>query len=181
MELINIYGKQFAKTIHRNEIQQQVQRIGNELNQFIKTTGEPPLFLCVLNGAFMFASDLLKEIKSNCLVSFVKYSSYKKGASTSKVNEIIGLNINPSDRHVIVLEDIVDTGITMNHLIRALKEERPKSVQVATMFFKPGACQEKVQLDHVGLEVPNRFLVGYGLDYDGFGRNFKDVYELVDK
>jgi hypoxanthine phosphoribosyltransferase len=82
---------------------------------------------------------------------------------------------------VIVVEDIVDTGITMNHLIHALEEKRPKSLQVATMFFKPGACQEKVQLDHVGMNVPNRFLVGYGLDYDGFGRNFQDVYELVNQ
>ncbi|MCX6283471.1 MAG: hypoxanthine phosphoribosyltransferase [Bacteroidetes bacterium] len=140
--------------------------------------GKNPLFLGVLNGAFIFASDLLRKVKIPCEISFVKYSSYQGMASGEKVNRIIGLNETIRGREIIIVEDIVDTGLTMAKLLGDLKAFEPASVKIASFCFKKEAFRENFTIDYCGLEIPDLFVVGYGLDYDGAGRNFPDIYQL---
>src|SRR5262249_16296791 len=137
-----------------------------------------PLFLAVLNGSFLFAADLLRKVKIECEISFIKVSSYSGTASTGKINALIGVSENLNKRPVIILEDIVDSGSTLETVMSEIKKHNPDGVSVATLFFKPEAYKKKISLDYVGLKVPNKFLVGYGLDYDGKGRNLKDIYAL---
>ena len=139
---------------------------------------EKPIFLSVLNGSFLFTADLLKKIKIECEVSFTKISSYSGTQSTGNVNTLIGISENLKDRTVIILEDIVDSGNTLEKIIPELKKQQPKQIITATLFFKPNAYKKKIKLDYIGIDMPNDFLVGYGLDYDGLGRNLSDIYIL---
>ncbi len=141
---------------------------------------DTPLLLGVLNGAFMFTSDLMKKLTFSPELSFVKLSSYSGTGSTGKVSELIGLKNNLGGRHIIVIEDIVDTGESMEHLLRSLEGHRPASVEIATLFFKPGAFRKDFPVKYRALEIGNEFIVGYGLDYDELGRNLKDVYVVAD-
>lgn len=136
--------------------------------------------ICILNGSFMFSSDLMKLIDFPCEISFVKLSSYDGMGSTGKVKHLIGLNEEIEGRTVVLLEDIVDTGVTIENLMKQLESQKPKDVRVATLLFKPEACKKDVKLDYVGMEIPNEFIVGYGLDYDGYGRNLPDIYTVTD-
>lgn len=142
--------------------------------------GELPLFVGVLNGSFMFLGDLMKKVTIPAEISFVKLASYEGTTSTGVVKQLVGLDENIIDRTVVIVEDIVDTGNTIEHLYQSLQTHRPKSIKVATLLFKPAAYTKNVHIDYPALEVPNDFLVGYGLDYDGLGRNLKHIYKLTD-
>jgi hypoxanthine phosphoribosyltransferase len=155
-----------------------VEDIAGRINDDLKNE-DLPVFLSVLNGAFMFTSDLMKRIEFDCLLSFVKLSSYDGLSSQRRVRELIGLNHELKDKTVIILEDIVDTGVTVEHLIDTISKHDPKQLKIATMLFKPEAYVKDIKLDYVGLRVPNEFIVGYGLDYNGLGRNYPEIYKLV--
>jgi hypoxanthine phosphoribosyltransferase len=178
MERIKLKDKEFQLSIPESKIKEVIKDIALKINQDLKDE-EPPLFLGILNGAFMFMADLFKELEINCEVSFVKLASYQGTNSTGNVKQLIGLNENLSGRNVIIVEDIIDTGLTMNKIIKQVKGFDPAYVRIATLLYKPEACQEKVPMDYVGMEIPNDFIVGYGLDYDGLGRNYKDIYKVV--
>ena len=141
---------------------------------------QSPLFLIVLNGAFMFASDLLKQLTIDCGLSFIKVSSYEGSSSTGKVRQLIGLDEDISGKTIVIVEDIVDTGYTIESIIDYLKPKKPAVIKIATLLHKPEAFEKRIEIDYVGFVVPDNFLVGYGLDYDGEGRNLKDIY-ILDK
>jgi len=178
MKEVQLKDKRFRIDLTEVEILTQVKRVASEINQEMK--GKKPLFLVVLNGAFMFASDLMKNINIDCEISFVKLASYQGTQSTEKVKELIGLNEDLAGRNVIVVEDIVDTGITMEGIIRDLHKKEVADVRIATLLFKPEAFQKNFKIDYIGLEIPNDFIVGYGLDYDGLGRNLQEIYKIID-
>jgi len=162
--------------ISSRKIQDSITIIAKKIDKDFKN--QNPLFLAVLNGSFLFAADLLKKIKIECEISFIKVSSYAGITSTGKINALIGVNENLHKRPVIILEDIVDSGNTLEAVMGEIKKHNPDTIRIATLFFKPEAYKKKIILDYVGLKVPNKFLVGYGLDYNGLGRNLKDVYAL---
>lgn len=178
MKEVQLKDKKFRIDLAEADILTQVKRVASEINQEMK--GKKPLFLVVLNGAFMFASDLMKNINIDCEISFVKLASYQGTQSTEKVKELIGLNENLAGRNIIVVEDIVDTGITMEGIIKDLHKKKVADVRVATLLFKPEAFQKDFKIDYIGIEIPNDFIVGYGLDYDGLGRNLQDIYKIID-
>ena len=177
MRLITVKDKQFKSYISSVKISEAVKKVAEKINTDL--AGESPVFLAVLNGSFMFAADLMKEINLTCEISFVKLASYHGTTSTGTVSELIGLNQDISGRVVIIVEDIVDTGNTLEKLAEILISKKVKSFKVATAFFKPTAYTKKIKVDYVGIEIPNDFVVGYGLDYDGLGRNLKDVFVLA--
>ncbi len=162
--------------VSSRRIQGAVTNIAKKIDRDFKN--QNPLFLAVLNGSFLFAADLLRKIKIECEISFIKVSSYSGTGSTGKVNTLIGVNENLKKRPVIILEDIVDTGNTLEAVMSEIKKHNPDGVSIATLFFKPEAYRKKIALDYVGLEVPDKFLVGYGLDYNGLGRTLEDIYAL---
>jgi len=178
MEVVTIKDKSFKPFITEENLQEAVAVVARNINKDYK--GGSPLFLGVLNGSFMFASDLFKSIDLACTISFVKVASYEGTNTTGKVNELIGLNEDVSGRDIIVIEDIVDTGNTLEKLYAILKEKNPKSIKTASLLFKPEAYKKSIKVDYVGLEIPNAFVLGYGLDYDGLGRNLKSLYVLND-
>jgi len=167
----------FEKFIGRDEIDNAVQKVADRINRDYE--GKNPLLLAILNGAFIFASDLMRKITIPCEISFVKFASYSGTMTTSTIKELIGVDENLKDRHIIIVEDIVDTGITMDKLIQDVKEKNPAGVKVACFCFKPEAFQKNFTIDYIGLEIPNDFIVGYGLDYNGNGRNLPDIYKVV--
>ena len=177
MRLITIKDKQFKSYISSVKISEAVKKIAEKINTDL--AGESPVFLAVLNGSFMFASDLMKEINLNCEIYFVKLASYHGTSSTGTVSELIGLNQDISGRVVIIVEDIVDTGNTLEKLAEILISKKVKLFKVAAAFFKPTAYTKNLKVDYVGIEISNDFVVGYGLDYDGYGRNLKDVFVLA--
>ena len=177
MDTIQIHDKKFVLSISENEIQAAVKRVGEDINRDLSDSD--PLFICVLNGAFMFAGDLMKTVNFPCEITFVKLSSYDGLTTTGIVKEVIGLNESVVGRNVIVVEDIVDTGITMEKIIASLNAKGAKSIKIATFLQKPAALQRDIQLDYVAMKIPNKFIVGYGLDYDGYGRNLKEIYTAV--
>ncbi len=176
-DLVTVKDKQFEPFISEERIQTEVSRIAQQMN--IELAEKDPIFLGILNGAFMFASDLYKQITFPCQITFLKLTSYSGTKSTGTVKQLIGINFDLKDRVVIVLEDIVDTGITLETIIRQLSGYEPAEIRVATFLHKPEATIRDVKLDYVGLEIPNDFILGYGLDYDGYGRNYKEIYQLV--
>lgn len=175
--LITIKDKQFKPGISQQQIALAVKRVADLINAELKN--EVPVFLVVLNGAFMFAADLLKEISIPCEISFIKLASYHGTASTGAVNELIGLTEDLSGRTVVIVEDIVDTGVTIENLITTLQKKNVKQVKIATAFMKREAYKKNYRIDYVGMEIKNEFIAGYGLDYDGFGRNLKEIYVLA--
>ena len=177
MKKIKVKDKSFSMFIKSREIQKNVKKIANQINNDM--VGNIPLFIVVLNGAFIFASDLLKLIKVDCEITFVKLSSYSGTTSTHIVRELIGLDEIIKGRTVILVEDIIDTGITMDNTINKLQHLEAADVKIASLLFKPGAFKKDFKIDYLGMEIPNDFIVGYGLDYDGFGRNFPDIYKIV--
>jgi hypoxanthine phosphoribosyltransferase len=177
MSQVKILDKEFELFIGFEKIHQAIEKIAHSINEDF--SGSNPLFLCVLNGSFMFASDLLKMFDGPCEISFIKLSSYRGITSSEEVKTLIGLDHDISGRDVIVLEDIVDTGITMTHLVEDLKKLSPRSLKIATLLLKPEALRTSIRPDYIGLEIPNDFIVGYGLDYNGYGRNLKDIYKII--
>ncbi len=178
MNEIKLHDKSFELFITHEKIQTYVRALADKLNASLR--GENVFFLGILNGAFMFASDILKLIDLECRVSFVKLASYEGTLSSGNVKRLIGINEDIKDQTVVIIEDIVDTGLTLDHILRQLRGYEPKAIKIATMFFKPEAYKMDFDLDYVGLEIPNKFIVGYGLDYEGYGRNLKDLYTLKD-
>lgn len=175
---MQIKDKKFELYISEDEIKKSIQKVAERINTDYK--GEEVIFVGVLNGAFMFAADLMKDINLTCEISFVKVTSYKGTSSTGKVHELIGLNTEIKDKHVVILEDIVDSGLTLSKLYSILDHNSPKSVEVATLLYKPDAFQGKFPPKYVGLEIPIKFIVGYGLDYMEMGRNSRNIYKIIE-
>ncbi|WP_423126301.1 phosphoribosyltransferase [Gaoshiqia sp. Z1-71] len=176
---IQILDKEFELFMPYEKIRSVVERMSEEMNERLE--GKNPLFICILNGSFMFAAEIFKRITLlDAEISFVKLASYDGTSTTGSVRELIGLNEDLAGRTVVVLEDIVDTGITIEKVIAQIQSKKPAEVQVATLLLKPDALQKEVQLDYIGLEIPNDFIVGYGLDYNGMGRNLIDIFRVVD-
>ncbi len=178
MSIVKIKDKTFQTSISAAEIKQRVKDLAERINRDM--AGKNPLFLSVLNGAFMFTADLLRAITIPCEVSFVKLASYEGVTSTGKVKEVIGLNVDISGRTVVILEDIVDTGHTMRQMLDSLQTRNPASIHVCTLFVKPDKLEEEVDIDYAAFSIPNDFIVGYGLDYDQQGRNLPEIYTLVE-
>jgi len=175
---ITLKGKKFRPFISDKEIEKAVAELAKKINSDL--TGEFPLFLVVLNGSFMFASDLLKLVNIPCEISFIKLASYYGTKSSGSVTEIIGLTENVNNRTVVILEDIVDTGTTIEKLVSILESKNCKQIKIATALLKPDAYKKNVPIDYTGISIKNEFVVGYGLDYDGLGRNLKDIYILAE-
>ncbi len=178
MDQVTVNGKEFKLFIERADIWSYVVKIGKQIEA--DYIDKNPLFIAVLNGSFIFAADLFHVINIPAEISFVKLSSYKGTASTGKVLNVIGLNESIKDRHVIIVEDIVDTGQTLSKFLPELTQQEPASVKVATFLSKPAARTYDVPIDYQCLDISNKFVVGYGLDYDGQGRNLTHLYEAID-
>ena len=176
---IKLLDKTFRVMIPAEEIDKAVERVAQQINEDYKER-ETPLFVGVLNGSFMFMSDLMKKIEVDCELSFVKIASYEGTESTGEVRRLIGLNNDIKGRHIVIVEDIVDTGRSIRHMIEQIRESEPASVEVCTLFFKPNSYSEKHEIKYKALEIGNEFIVGYGLDYDQLGRNLKDVYVVTE-
>lgn len=177
MDSIQIKDKRFVPFLPEERILREVGRVAREISRDLE--GRNPLLVTVLNGAFMFAADLMRRLTIPCEVSFVKLASYAGTSSTGRVRELVGLNADLTGRTVVVVEDIVDTGLTMRHLLATLRAQGPVDVRVATLLLKPDKLQVPLDIDYVAMRIPNDFIVGYGLDYDGLGRNYKDIYTLA--
>lgn len=175
---IQVKDKTFAVSIPQEKIISEVKRVAGEISR--DYAGREPVFLAVLNGSFVFAADLLREISLPCEISFVRLASYQGVSTTGEIREIMGLNIDITGRPVVIVEDIVDTGLTMAHMIETLKKHNPSSVDICTLLLKPGKLQVDLDIRYCCMQIPNDFIVGYGLDYDGFGRNTKDIYTLIE-
>ncbi len=175
---IKVKDKYFEKYIDSGIISLAVKNIADEIYEDF--TDDVPLFLSILNGAFMFTSDLMKSYKGVCQVDFIRLSSYKGTQTTGEVKTLIGLTEDIKGRNVIILEDIIDSGITIKHLLDDLKSYKPATLKVATLLFKPEAVRTDIKPDYIGKKIPRDFIVGYGLDYDGYGRNLSDIYKIVD-
>ena len=177
MKTIRVKDKDFRIFITAEEIDRAVSKIAGHLNEDM--AGRDPVYLVILNGAFIFASDLFKKLDMPCEVSFVKLASYQGASTTATVKELIGLNENLRGRNLVIVEDIIDTGITMDYLLKMLDQLGPSEVRIAALLFKPEAFQKHFRINYVGMEVPSDFIVGYGLDYDGHGRNYRDIYKII--
>lgn len=177
---ITLKDKTFEISISYNTIHQSIQELAARINADYRDKSVP-LFLGVLNGSFMFMSELMKEIEFNCEMSFVKLASYSGTKSSGRVSELIGLADNLKGRHIVVVEDIVDTGESIEHLMRSLVGHEPASIEIATLLFKPDSYKKQLPIKYTAISIPNDFIVGFGLDYDQLGRNLKDIYKIVDE
>lgn len=177
MSIVKIKDKTFQTSITEAEIKSRIKELAQQISQDMD--GKTPLFLGVLNGAFIFAADLMREMTTPCEISFVKLASYQGTTSTGTIHEVLGINEDLSGRTVIIVEDIVESGLTMKRMIESIGTRNPASVHICTLFFKPEKLKEELNLDYVAFRIPDDFIVGYGLDYDGLGRELKDVYTLV--
>ncbi|HEV8080834.1 MAG TPA: hypoxanthine phosphoribosyltransferase [Chitinophagaceae bacterium] len=177
MELITVHNKQFKPYISADKINEEVKRVASEINS--DYAGRKPLFIAILNGSFMFASDLFKEITIEAEICFIKLASYKGIKSSGQVITAIGLDVDLVGREIIVIEDIVDTGNTLSKFLPQINHHHPASLKIAALLHKPEAMVHPIKIDYLGFSVPNKFLLGYGLDYDGLGRNIKEIYQLV--
>ena len=173
---IKVREKEFEVYLDETKIQQRIAEIGEEINE--EYANKNPLFIGILNGSFMFASDLMKAVNVPSEIAFIRMASYKGMESTGSVKQVLGLQENVFGRHLILIEDIVDSGLTMEQVIKFFQERGPKSIRVATLLLKPEKLEKDLKLDYVGFEIPEKFVVGYGLDYNGHGRNLKDIYQL---
>ena len=178
MSRVRLHDKEFELFIPEAEVNAAIDKLAGDLRR--KYDGKRPLFLGVLNGAFFFAAELVKRLDIECEITFVKVASYKGTKSTGNVSELIGLNERLEGRHLVVLEDIVDTGHTVRHILDRLAEHHPASVSIAAMLFKPDAYKQAIPIEHVALKIPNAFVVGSGLDHDGLGRNLHGIYRIVE-
>jgi hypoxanthine phosphoribosyltransferase len=176
MSTVKIIDKTFATSITEAQIKQRIKELAAQLSKDFE--GKNPLLIGVLNGAFIFAADLIREMTTPCEISFVKLASYQGTTSTGKVHEVLGINENLSGRHVIIIEDIVDTGRTMKQMVESLGTRNPASVHICTLFVKPDKLEEQLDIEYAAFSIPNDFIVGYGLDYDQQGRWLKEIYTL---
>ena len=179
MNSITVRDKDFVSFITEAEIQKRIDELAAKINE--DYDDKNPLFIGILNGSFMFVSDLMKAVNIKCEVAFIRISSYAGMESTGNVKQVLGLQDNVFGRHIVLLEDIVDSGLTMDQTVTFFEDRGPKSVEIATLLFKPANLEKKLSLKYVGFEIPEKFVVGYGLDYDGHGRNLKDIYQLQEE
>ena len=178
MSTVTIKGKTFKTFITEAEIKQRVKAVAERMNRDM--AGKNPLLLAVLNGSFMFAADLMRDITIPCEISFVKLASYQGTTSTGEIKEVIGLNEDIAGRTVIIVEDIVDTGLTMKRMIETLGTRNPAAIHICTLLLKPEKLCIPLDIAYTAIEIPNEFILGYGLDYDQQGRNLRDIYTLVE-
>ncbi len=176
MNTIKVADKEFVPYLSENEIQAKITQLAHQLNK--EYAGKRPIFLSILNGSFLFTADLFKQITIEAEVCFIKLASYKGMTSSGNVITAIGLEANVSGRNIIIVEDIIDTGKTLHHYLPQLISSGPASIKIAVLLNKKEALQYPVTIDYACFEIPNKFVVGYGLDYDGLGRNSKDIYQL---
>ncbi len=179
MAIIHLHNKAFEPYLSENQIQEKVKDLAAQLD--VDYAGKKPLFIAILNGSFMFAADLFKYLTIEAEICFIKLASYKGTKSTGQVITAIGLDTDIHHRHVVILEDIIDTGKTMNEFLPQLLNQQPASLKVAILLHKPEATQYKVNIDYCCFSIPNKFVLGYGLDYDGYGRNIKEIYQLIEE
>ena len=178
MNCIQIEDKEFEILLENDQINKRTRLIGIQLN--VDYEDRCPIIIGVLNGSFLFMADLLKEIEGSCEVAFMRVSSYRGTDSTGVIKEALGLPDNLHDRDILIVEDIVDTGITLKYILEKVYLQKPASVKVCSLLYKPAALLQSIpELEYIGFEIPNEFVVGYGLDYNGLGRNLKDVYRAV--
>ncbi|MFZ4543917.1 MAG: hypoxanthine phosphoribosyltransferase [Saprospiraceae bacterium] len=178
-KLVSLHGKNFQRIISQDDIQQRVGELGSILR--MQYEGKRPLFIGILNGAFVFAADLVRAYAEECEIVFVRLASYSGTSSTGKINTVIGLESGDIEgRDIIIVEDIVDTGRTLSEFIKMLQDYNPASVSIVTCFLKPDALNFDLKPELVGFSIPTKFIVGYGLDYDGLGRNLSAIYQLVE-
>lgn len=175
-KVVTIQDKQFELFIEQSVIEQEIKRVAEAINS--ELNGKNPLFIGVLNGAFMFAGELMKEVNIPSEITFVKLASYQGTESSGKIQTILGLNEDIKGRSVVIIEDIVDSGNTISSLVAELSTHKPEEIKIATLLFKPTALKQNIKPDYVALEIPSDFIVGYGLDYNGYGRNLKDIYKV---
>lgn len=176
--LLKIHDKHFEPYLTAGQLNARIKMIADQLNT--DYVGKKPLFIAILNGSFMFASDLFKEITIDAEICFIKLASYKGTKSTGHVITAIGLDMDIIGRHIIILEDIVDTGKTLNEFLPQVRNQQPASLTLVALLHKPEATVYPVQIDYLGFSIPNNFVVGYGLDYDGLGRNIPEIYRLAE-
>lgn len=176
--MIQLHDKQFVPFISAKEIDFAITKMVAQVQDDFGD--EIPIFIGVLNGSFMVVADFLKKYKNHCEVSFIKMASYEGTETTHDVKQLIGLNQDLTGRSVVIIEDIVDTGNTVVELKEIFKKQNVKHLKIATLFFKPEAYKKEVKIDYIGIRIPNKFIVGYGLDYDGLGRNLSEVYQLAE-
>ncbi|GAB4498990.1 MAG: hypoxanthine phosphoribosyltransferase [Saprospiraceae bacterium] len=176
-ETIKIHDLTFSLLFSEQEVQTRVRELGDALTERLE--GKKPLFISILSGAFVFASDLIRAFKGDCEVGFVKLSSYKGTQSSGSIQTVMGLEKELAGRHVVVVEDIVDTGRTLHFFLEQLRQQNPASICTVAFLRKPEAAAFPVQVDFVGFDIENKFVVGYGLDYDGLGRNLKGIYQVM--
>ena len=177
LKMIHLHDKTFEPFISSEEIEFAISNLAKQMDDDF--FDEIPIFIGVLNGAFMVLSDLMKHYRGMCEVNFVKMSSYDGMQTTNEVKQLIGLNQNLEGRTVVIVEDIVDTGNTIEELKNIFKQHNLKHLKIATLFLKPDAYKKEIKIDYVGIRIPDKFIVGFGLDYDGLGRNLPDVYQVV--
>ncbi len=178
METLQIKDKKFAVSIPEAEILRQVKRVAGEINRDL--AGRKPLFLAILNGAFVFAADLMREIRMDAQITFVRLASYSGTTSTGQVTEMLGLDADLEGRDIVIVEDIIDSGLTMKHVLEMLAKRHPRSVTICALLVKSENLQVDLDIRYTCFEIPNDFILGYGLDYDGYGRNTRDIYTVVD-
>lgn len=176
MEKIKINDKTFKVFIPQTEIENKIKELAEKMNTDLQ--GEKPIFLGILNGSFMFASELFKNLNIDCNITFLKLTSYQGTSSTGKIKQLIGLNENLSGQTVVILEDIIDTGTTIENIMKQIIGFEPKKVYIASLLYKSNAYNNVHPIDYFCFDIPNDFIVGYGLDYDGFGRNLKHIYKI---
>ncbi len=177
MENIVVHDKEFEPYLSAEQISVKVHQVADQINR--DYAGKRPLFIAILNGSFMFAADLFKAVTIDAEICFIKLASYKGTKSSGQVITAIGLDTDLIDRHVIILEDIVDTGKTLSEFLPQLQHHHPASLKIAALLHKPEATVYPIKVDYLGFSIPNKFVLGYGLDYDGLGRNIKEIYQLV--
>ena len=177
MNRITVKDKTFEVSMTEAQIKARVKELAQKISRDME--GKNPLLLPVLNGAFIFAADLMREMTIPCEVSFVKLASYQGTTSTGTIHEVLGINENLAGRHIIIVEDIVESGLTIKRMVEQLGTRGPASVSICTLFFKPERLKEDLHLDYVAFKIPNDFILGYGLDYDQQARGLKDLYTLV--
>ncbi len=178
MNTIQVHNKTFTTYLSEAQLQQRVKELAEQLNKDYE--GKEVVFIAILNGSFMFAADIFKHLTLNSIVSFIKLASYKGLKSSGSVTTAIGLDIDLHGRHVVILEDIIDTGKTLHYFLPQLQHQSPASLKIVTLLHKAEMTKYEVPIDYTGFVIPNKFVVGYGLDYDGLGRNHKEIYQLKD-
>jgi hypoxanthine phosphoribosyltransferase len=177
-DTITLGDKSFRPYISETQILAAIRQMAARINS--DYAGKSPLLIPILNGSFMFASDLMKELTCPCEISFIKASSYRGTSSTGSLATLIGVNEEIKGRDIIILEDIIDTGHTLAKIIPALQARAPSTLKVSTLLFKPNALKTEIPIDYIGIEIPNAFIVGYGLDYNGLGRNLRHIYQVIE-